>query len=258
MTDLGSGCSPERTRRLLTGWCGVGLVASILVNGPLSNAIGRVPTYWSADAPARFTEYLHDGGRVNMAIVFFALSNLIFVFGIGFFAGIRSLAAEIDRTGWVANVVGIAASLFLAGGLLSETLSTGIVVVLRSTPAYHLDINTVLLLQGLWATALAQGQVALGLIIGAVSAAALRSSVLPRWLCWYGLVAAVTTILRVGLVTHTVLWIALLQPGFLWIVAIAFVSLRQARRAASSLPTPEAHLTDDVSPGLAPISEVTP
>ncbi|HEV8528779.1 MAG TPA: hypothetical protein VGS60_14710, partial [Actinomycetes bacterium] len=155
--------TPERTRRLLTGWCGVGLVAAILINGPLSNAVGRVPTYWSADAPARFSAYLHDAGRVNEALLFFALSNLIFVFGIGFFAGIRSLAAEADPSGWVANVVGIAASLFLAGGLLSETLSTGIVVVLRSTPGYHLDVNTVLLLNGLWATALAQGQVALGL-----------------------------------------------------------------------------------------------
>ena len=87
--------------------------------------------------------------------------------------------------------------------------------MLRSTPAYHLDVNTVLLLQGLWATALAQGQIALGLIIVTVSGFAIRAHVLPRWLAWYGVIAGALTIGRVALVTHTVLWIALLQPAFL-------------------------------------------
>jgi hypothetical protein len=217
------------TRRA-TGWCGIGMIAAILINGPLSNAAGRVPTYWSADAAHRFTVYLNNPHRVDAAIVFFGLSNLIFIFAIGFFAGLRGLSERVDRTGWLKGVITIGASLFLAGGLLSETLSTGVAVVLRSTPAYHLEINTVLLLQGLWATALAQGQVALGVVIAAYSAAALRANTLPRWVAHFGVFSGVLTLARLVVLTHTVLWIALLQPAFIWIALVAIAQLRQAHR----------------------------
>ena len=70
-------------------------------------------------------------------VVFFALSNLIFVFGIGFFAGLRRVSNQSDLSDWVTGVVSIGSAVFLAGGLLSETMSTGIAVVLRSTPDYH-------------------------------------------------------------------------------------------------------------------------
>ncbi len=162
-------------------------------------------------------------------VVFFALSNLIFVFAIGFFAGLRRLANESDLSDWVRGVVSIGSALFLAGGLLSEALSTGIAVVLRSTPDYHLDVNSVLLLQGLWSTALAQGQVALGAVIVVVSAAWLRDGGLPRWLAWFGAVAGVVTILRPALITHIPLFIASFQPTFLWIAAVSIVLLRGRR-----------------------------
>ncbi len=217
--------------RRLSGWCGLGMVAAIVVNGPLSMALGRMPNYWTDDAPTRIAEFLADHGNVGRSVAFFAFSNLIFVFAIGFFAGLRELADRVDRSGWTKGVVTIGAALFLAGGLLSETLSTGIAVVLRSTPGYELDVNTAILLQGLWSTALAQGQVALGCVVLALSFMSLRSGTLPSWLASLGIVAAALTLLRPAVVTEVPLFIASFQPMFVWIAATAVVLVRSSADA---------------------------
>lgn len=214
----------------LTGWCGVGMVGAIVVNGPLSMAVQRTPSYWTAGAGDQIAAYLRQPANVDQMVVFFALSNLIFVFAIGFFAGLRGVVANSPHADWVRGVVSIGAALFLAGGLLSETLSTGLAVVLRSTPDYQLDANSALLLQGLWATALAQGQVALGVVIVAVSTACLASGALPRWICWFGVGAGIIAVLRPSVVTQVPLFIASFQPVFLWIAAISVVLLRMERR----------------------------
>ncbi|MDQ6935385.1 MAG: hypothetical protein M3130_08880 [Actinomycetota bacterium] len=156
-------------------------------------------------------------------------STLIFVFGLGFFAGLRRVSSHSDLSDWGAGVVSIGAALFLAGGLLSETLSTGIAVVLRSAPDYQLDVNSALLLQGLWSTALAQGQVAL-----TISAMALRAGGLPRWVAWLGLITGIVTILRLALITHTPLFIVAFQPTFLWIAAVSVLLLRSKPPPTSS------------------------
>ena len=137
----------ESRARRMTGWCGIGMVIAILVNGPLSQAVQRIPSYWDADAGGKIAAYLQDGANVDHMVVFFALSNLIFVFGIGFFAGLRRVSNQSDLSDWVSGVVSIGSAVFLAGGLLSETMSTGIAVVLRSTPGYQLDVNAAILLK---------------------------------------------------------------------------------------------------------------
>jgi len=71
--------------------------------------------------------------------------------------------------------------MFLYAGLLSESLFTGIALVLRSTPDYNLGIDTALLLQRLWATAIDQGQFPLGV---ALSATWLRDPSMPGRLGW--------------------------------------------------------------------------
>ena len=161
----------------MTGWCGIGMVIAILVNGPLSLALQRIPSYWDEDAGGKIAAYLQEGANIDQMVVFFALSNLIFVFGIGFFAGLRRVSNQSDLSDWVTGVVSIGSAIFLAGGLLSETMSTGIAVVLRTTPDYKLDVNATLLLQGLWSTAIAQGQVALGVVVVTVSVSSLRPAV---------------------------------------------------------------------------------
>jgi uncharacterized membrane protein len=210
------------------------MVAAILVNGPLSELVQRVPSYWNTGAGDAFAVYLRSGGNVDQMVLFFALSNLIFIFAIGFFAGLRDLASGTRYAGWTRAVVSIGAALFLAGGLLSETLSTGIAVVLNSTPDYQLDTNSVLLLQGLWATALAQGQVALGVVILAISAAQHSNAVMPTWLKWLGMIAGVIDLIRPAFVTHTVLFVASFQPTFLWIAAVSVLLLRVPLRRHDS------------------------
>ncbi len=219
------------------GWCGLGMVGAIVINGPLSVALGRTPNYWTDDARDRIAEFLADPTNVDQSVAFFALSNLIFVFGIGFFAGLRHLADRVDDTGWTKGVVTIGAALFLAGGLLSETLSTGIAVVLRSTPTYEFDVNSTLLLQGLWSTAIAQAQVALGVVVAVLSAGALRRRALPMWLNWLGLVAGATSILRPALVTEVPVFIATFQPMFLWLAATSVVLVRSAGRSETAQTT---------------------
>lgn len=211
----------EGRARLLTGLCGIGMVVAILVNGPLSQALQRTPSYWDAGAGEKFAAYLKEGANVDQMVVFFALSNLIFVFAIGFFAGLRRVSNQSDLSSWASGVVSIGSAVFLAGGLLSETLSTGIAVVLRSTPDYHLDVNSALLLQGLWSVALAQGQVALGVVIVAISVSCLYAGGLPKWLAWCGVIAGIVTILRPAIVTQVPLFIVAFQPMFLWIAAVS-------------------------------------
>lgn len=233
---IGTGVASASPATRWAGWCGLGMVAAIVINGPLSVAVGRMPNYWTDDAGERIAAFLADPAKVGQSVAFFALSNLIFVFAIGFFAGLRHLADRVDETGWTKGVVTIGAALFLAGGLLSETLSTGIAVVLRSTPAYELDINSVLLLQGLWSTALAQGQVALGVVVAVLSAGGLRRRVVPGWLGWLGLVAGVAAILRPAVVTEIPVFIATFQPMFLWLVATSVVLVRSGSRSATAQP----------------------
>ncbi|MDQ0826215.1 hypothetical protein QFZ60_002388 [Arthrobacter sp. B2I5] len=125
----------------------------------------------------------------------------------------------------------------LAGGLLSETLSTGIAIVLRSTPDYNLDINSALLLQGLWFTALAQGQVALGVVIIALSASSLLADGLPKWVAWFGIIAGIVTILRPLLLTQIPLFMISFQPDFLWIAIVSVLLLTADARKRPSVQT---------------------
>ncbi|MDQ0893807.1 hypothetical protein QFZ26_001362 [Agromyces ramosus] len=224
------GHSLDAAARRVTGWCGIGMVAAILVNGPLSQALQRVPGFWNAGAGDELGPYLQDPANVDQMVMFFALSNLIFVFAIGFFSGLRRVVSSSGLSDWVSGVVSIGSAVFLAGGLLSETLSTGIAVVLRSTPDYHLDVNSVLLLQGLWSTAIAQGQVALGVVVITVSVVSIRVGGLPRWLAWFGAIAGVATILRPVIITEVPLFIASFQPTFLWIAAVSVVLLLERSR----------------------------
>ena len=56
----GGPVSPGTRLRRVTGWCGIGMMAAILINDPLSAAVQRVPSYWSPGASPRLTTYLQD------------------------------------------------------------------------------------------------------------------------------------------------------------------------------------------------------
>ncbi len=62
-----------------------------------------------------FSTYVRDGANVDQMVTFFALSNLIFVFAIGFFSGLRRVTDRSDLSDWARGVVSVGSARFLAG-----------------------------------------------------------------------------------------------------------------------------------------------
>ena len=211
----------------VAGVSGLLMVAAIVVNGPLAVAIERYPSFWTSSAGANFERFLRDSQRVDRSVVFFALSNLIFIFAIPFFAGLRVLATRVDASGFLRGVVGIAVPLFLAGGLASEVFSHGLAVVVQSVPGYEVSVNSVLMVQGLQYVALVQGQVALGVAVIALSVGGWSSRVLPKWTCWLGVAAGMINLVRPFAVTSPPILIATFVPTFLWMAAISIALIRR-------------------------------
>jgi hypothetical protein len=211
----------------LAGLSGLLMVAAIIVNSPLATVAERYPSFWTASAGADLQAFLQDSHSVERAVVFFALSNLIFIFAIPFFAGLQVLVRDADPSGFLRAVVAIAVPLFLAGGLASEVFSHGMPVVIESVTGYDLDLNSALMVQGLQYVALVQGQVALGVALIALSFAGWSSGVLPKWMWWLGAVAGLIDLVRPFAVTSPPILIAAFVPTFLWIAVTSVVLIRR-------------------------------
>ena len=210
----------------IAGTSGLLMVAAIVVNGPVSMLAGRMPDPWAGNAASELRAYLTDPSSLRTALIFFFLSCFIFVFGIPFFAGIRLLAGQADPSGLVGGVVAIGSALFLAGGLVSEISGAGMPLVMQSVPGWHLDVNSALLVGGLWFVSLSQAQVALGTVMIVFSAASLRSRVLPPWIAWLGVGAGLIDLARPLLIAHPGAFVGLFQPSLLWLTLVALVLLR--------------------------------
>ncbi|MDP9068989.1 MAG: hypothetical protein M3N53_11695 [Actinomycetota bacterium] len=210
------------------------MVAAIVVNGPLAAVIEGYPSFWTSSAAADFERFLQDPERVDRAVVVFALSNLIFVFAIPFFSGVRVLVREGDRSGFLGVIAGIAVPLFLAGGLASEVFSHGIPVVMASVPGYEVSLNTVLTVQGLQYVALVQGQAGLAVALIALSVAGLRSDLLPKWIWWLGVAVGIINLVRPFAAANPPLLMATFVPTFVWIVATSVGLLASGRSAAAT------------------------
>jgi hypothetical protein len=212
------------------GWSGFAMLAVIVLNGPLASLRG-VPEYWAPNAATAVASYLGDPASLRLAVIFFFVSTLIFVFGIPFFAGLRELARKSDPSGLASGAVTIGAALFLAGGLISEVMSTGMATVIQAAPSYTLDVNSALALQSLQFAALIQGQVGLGVVMIAVSLGTRSQPFGPRGLVALGLVAGAIDILRPLVVATPQVALALFIPTFVWI-ALASLTLIRSRLVA--------------------------
>ena len=217
----------------LAGLSGLLMVAAIVVNGPLAAVVERYPSFWTSSGRAELQAFLQDPQRVDRAVVFFALSNLIFIFAMPFFAGLRALVRDGDPSGFLRAIVAIAVPLFLAGGLASEIFSHGMPIVIESVPGHELDVNSALVVQGLQYVALVQGQVALGVAIIALSFAGWRSGELPKWLWWLGAAAGMIDLIRPFAVTSPPILIATFVPTFLWIAAASVALIKRPSSRAT-------------------------
>jgi hypothetical protein len=229
IASTAEGPTVERSTALRwAGWSGLAMLAVIVLNGPLG-AMRGLPDYWGNDAASAVGSYLTDSGSLRLAVIFFFLSTLIFVFGIPFFAGLRELTRVGGGPNLASGAVTIGAALFLGGGLLSEVMSIGMATVVQAAPSYALDANAALATQSLQFAALIQGQVGFGIAMIAVSLAARSQQFGVPGLMTLGLAAGVIDLLRPLAVTVPPLAIGLFLPTFVWI-GLASVTLVRVRR----------------------------
>jgi hypothetical protein len=171
--------------------------------------------------------YADSGNRAKEAVAFFLIAAAALAFVL--FAGaLRSLIREAEQeTGMLAAVAwagGTAcAALLLAGNAVSRATAFA-----AMDDEFELDPNTRRLFEDAGLLLLASGTLAAILLVGAVSLAALRHGLLPRWLGWAGFPAAALLPLAIAFVGFLVL--------ALWVIAVsaALAFRRISTRAAST------------------------
>jgi hypothetical protein len=175
--------------------------------------------------------YADSGNRTKEAIAFFFIAAAALAFVL--FAGaLRSLitrseqeAALLAAVAWAGGTA--CAVLLLAGNAVSRATAFA-----AMDDEFRLDPNTRRLFEDAGLLLLASGMIAAILLVGAVSLAALRHGLLPRWLAWAGFPAAALLPLAVAFVGFLVL--------ALWVLAVsaALAFRRVSPKAAPTRATP--------------------
>lgn len=168
--------------------------------------------------------YADSSNRSKETIAFFSIAAAALAFAL--FAG--ALASLIRRAekepsmlagvAWAGGTAG--AALLLAGNAVSRATAFA-----AMDDEFELDPNTRRLFEDAGLLLLASGTIAAILLIGAVSLAALRYDLLPRWLGWAGFPAAALLPLAVAFVGFLVL--------ALWVLAVS-VALAFRRTSADA------------------------
>jgi hypothetical protein len=207
--------------------CGL-LLADVVADAAFpapSQPLGEVAAYFG-----------HNPTAVRGLSLFHALASLALLVFAAYVATVLR-RAEADRQGALGTVAVVGGA--VAGAFLLLDASLFWVLALPSTagdPALLRALHALSYLAG--GVALAFPMVA---FIGASSLVALSTGLLPGWLAWTGLVAAVAGLAyATTLVAERGAWspsgaYVLAFPGLLWIVATSFVLVRRARPLS---PTP--------------------
>jgi hypothetical protein len=163
-------------------------------------------------------EYYADSGhRTREVIAFFCIAGAALALLV-FATAVRSIVARAEQER------GMLAALAWAGGIASAALLLAGNALSRATAfaamddEFQLDPNTRRLFEDAGLLLLASGAIAAILLVVAVSLAALRHGLLPRWLAWAGFPAAALFPLAIGFVGFLALWAWLLAVG----AALAF------------------------------------
>jgi hypothetical protein len=171
-------------------------------------------------------EHYGDSSARSKEIVAFFLIAAAGLALVVFVLGLRSLIARAEREpgalaplAWAGGVA--SAALVLAGNSVSRAAAFA-----ATGDEFTLDPNTRRLFEDAGLLLLASGAIAAMLLVVAVSLAALRQGVLPRWLGWAGFPAAALLPLAVSFVGFLVL--------FVWVLAVAVALL--VRRSPAPAP----------------------
>jgi hypothetical protein len=175
--------------------------------------------------------YADSGDRTKEAIAFFLIAAAALAFVL--FAGaLRSLIRRAEQE------TAILAAVAWAGGTACAVLLLAGNAVSRATAfaamddEFQLDPNTRRLFEDAGLLLLASGTLAAILLVGAVSIAALRHGLLPRWLGWAGFPAAALLPLAISFVGFLVLalWVLAISAA----LALRRISTRAARTRATT------------------------
>ncbi len=166
--------------------------------------------------------YADSGHRTKELIAFFLIAGAALSFVV-FALGLRSLIARVEPPGALAPLAfggGVAsATLVLAGNAISRATAFA-----AGDDVFVLDANTRRLFESAGFLLFVSGALAAMLLVVAVSLAALRYGVLPRWLGWAGFVFAALLPLAIGFIGFLVL--------FLWVLIVS--GALAARRPATA------------------------
>ena len=166
--------------------------------------------------------YGDDGARTREVVAFFLIAAAALAFVV-FAAALRELVRSAGQAAELLASIGFAGGIVCAALLLvGNSVSRGIAFA-SGSDEFSLDPDLYRLIDDTGFLLLVSGVYAAILLVAAVSIAAIRGSVFPRWLGWAGLVAAVLLTLAIVLVGFFVL--------FLWVLAVSGVL--GLRRAAS-------------------------
>jgi hypothetical protein len=159
--------------------------------------------------------YADSGNRTKEAVAFFLIAAAVLAFLI-FATTLRSVIWRAERAtamlAALAGAGGIAcAVLLIAGNAVSRAPAFA-----AMSDDFELDPNTRRLIEDAGLLLLASGAIAAMLLLVAVSLAALRHGLLPRWLAWAGFPAAALLPLAVSFLGFLVLalWVLAVSAAF--------------------------------------------
>ena len=201
-------------------WAGVaGIAYVVLYVGAFSLGIEV------GESDQEILDYYADSGhQARELIAFFVISAALLAFAL-FTSALRStIAAAEGPPVTLAAIAWIGPTAYVALTLAGNAVSRAPAFAAWDTDLFELDANSRRLLEAAGVLLLASGAIAAILLVVAVSVAAVRYGILPRWLGWAGFVAAALLPLAVMFIGFLVL--------FLWVLAVGITLVVRPAPAA--------------------------
>jgi hypothetical protein len=172
-------------------------------------------------------EHYGDSGARSKEIAAFFLIAAAAVLLVVFVLGLRNVIAGAERGPGALAPLAYAGGVAAAGLILAGNAVSRAAAFAATDDEFTLDPNTRRLFEDAGLLLLASGAIAAMLLVVAVSFAALRYRVLPRWLGWAGFPAAALLPLAVSFVGFLAL--------FVWVLAVAVTLV--LRRSPVAMPS---------------------
>jgi hypothetical protein len=172
-------------------------------------------------------EYYADSGhRTKEAIAFFLIAAAVLAFVL-FASALRSLIAAAEGPPvTLAAIAWVGTAAYAALTLAGNAVSRATAFAAMDADRFRLDVNARRLLEDAGLLLLASGAIAAMLLVVAVSIAALRFGIVPRWLGWVGFAAAALLPLAIAFVGFLVL--------FVWVLAVSVTLVARGTPATAT------------------------